>query len=644
MEAEVRGVLTQIKGKLSEGCEPDEIVLITRDDAFYGPIVLAVAWEYGLPVRALYAVPLSETKLGAWLRLLLESILNGLPFESTARLLALPLGPGLTDKQWRDVRRHHPSGVSKWKTSGVNLSGLAWPKNDTRAGWIARLQNQMKVSDLGRRAGYWAREVIAFHTLQNELSVLAEPALEPVSLTAFADEVLELLSILTVPAQPGSGGVQLHTPLSVFGARYRHVYVIGMSEGLYPAPVREDALLDFHERRSLAKDGFEIESAVDAPRRESLSFYSLLLTASESFTLSFPRVVGDREALPSPYIHRLGIDPNVCEEPPATVSSIEEARRIHLRLDGHLEDAVMAPARRALFIEKKRESVEACDEYDGVISLPLDLTQHVWNVSQLTNIGQCPFRWFTNKLLKLTEAEEADTALSSGLRGRLYHKVLEIALGWAIKSEDPRRGMLDRLNEAFRKAEKELGIPTLPAWEAQRTEHLKVLRLAIEGPDFLSEGTEVLALEKWFEGEWYGLKVNGVVDRLDRTADGLVLIDYKTSSSPPTGPKNDEGKTRLDIQLPLYVQVAAQSLFPEEKVASAYYYSLTKGRILKKAKMDDLSPLEVFAGRVKGHLETGHFPVDPDAERTACEFCDYDLVCRKGARLSRKGVSGETNS
>ncbi len=203
--------------------------------------------------------------------------------------------------------------------------------------------------------------------------------------------------------------------------------------------------------------------------------------------------------------------------------------------------------------------------------------------------------------------------------------------------------MIERLGEAFVKAEKALSLPALPAWEAQRAEHLKILRLAIEGPDFLQEGAEVLALEKRFEGEWYGLKVSGIVDRVDRTAEGLVLIDYKTSSSTPTGPKNEEGKTRLDIQLPLYMQTAAQSLFPDDTVAGAYYYSLTKGKILKKAKMDDSAPILAFVERVKEHLKDGSYPVDPDTELTACEFCDYDLVCRKGQRLGRKGASGETD-
>ena len=46
--------------------------------------------------------------------------------------------------------------------------------------------------------------------------------------------------------------------------------------------------------------------------------------------------------------------------------------------------------------------------------------------------------------------------------------------------------------------------------------------------------------------------------------------------------------------------------------------------------------LTAFAARVQGALETGHFAVEPDADGTACEYCAFDLVCRKGPRLERK--------
>ena len=125
----------------------------------------------------------------------------------------------------------------------------------------------------------------------------------------------------------------------------------------------------------------------------------------------------------------------------------------------------------------------------------------------------------------------------------------------------------------------------------------------------------------------------GVVDRIDETPDGLALFDYKTRSTKPPGAKDARGKRTLDLQLPLYVGVAAG--FSETAVASSSYYSLTKARKLPPVTFDH-EALTVFAARVRGALETGHFAVEPDADGTACAYCAFDLVCRKGPRLERK--------
>src|SRR5262249_52329450 len=154
-----------------------------------------------------------------------------------------------------------------------------------------------------------------------------------------------------------------------------------------------------------------------------------------------------------------------------------------------------------------------------------------------------------------------------------YHKVLEMALRPVVRSAESlpassvRARALDGLEAAFRRVEKELGLTSLPAWSPQRAEHLGVLRSAIEGEDFIKDGAVVIASERKFEGEWHGLKIKGIIDRIDRVADGLVLIDYKSGASLTPGPKDADGKTRLDIQLPLYVHVVSSALFSGELVA-----------------------------------------------------------------------------
>ena len=121
-----------------------------------------------------------------------------------------------------------------------------------------------------------------------------------------------------------------------------------------------------------------------------------------------------------------------------------------------------------------------------------------------------------------------------------------------------------------------------------------------------------------------------------------MLIDYKTGSSPPKGVSDVNGKACIDLQLPLYQEVAAPALFPDETVAAAYYYSLTKTKKLSKALPSEQDLADV-TDRCKAHLKHGHFPVQPDVGSVACQYCAFDMVCRQGSRLSRKSRKENTN-
>jgi ATP-dependent helicase/DNAse subunit B len=285
-------------------------------------------------------------------------------------------------------------------------------------------------------------------------------------------------------------------------------------------------------------------------------------------------------------------------------------------------------------VEQQRESSTHYDEYDGVVAIGIDPTQQVFSASQLTQLGQCGFKWFTGYLLKLAELTEADTEFNGKLRGRLYHKTLELVVKKAQGKPDVRQGMLDALDDAFSEAEKSENLLGISAWDARRPEHLTLLRRTIAHESFMSPETEILGVELKFKGQWYGLNVEGIVDRIDSTPEGLCAIEYKNLSSKPTAAKDASGKANLDVQLPLYRQVATAALFPDQPVSNAYYYSISKQKRIKADAED--TELEEFADRIGQHLKQGHYPVQPDIDGKACQYCCQDLVCRQGARLNRK--------
>lgn len=637
-EAEARGVLAQIKQLLHEGVAARDIGIIARDERACGSQLLDIAWEYGIPLRALYSIPLSATRVGAWLSLLLEVIGQGFPFEATARLFSHPLSISAGGDFWTTVRQQRPSRFDQWQTvvqqvAGLDLSPLKMPHSARRDTWVEKIRTVLQTFNLRRRAARWARESVAYNNLESGLVDLARPEEQILNWKEFADELRASLALLGTPAQPGRGGVELHTPGSIRGARYRYLFVIDAVEGKLPAPVQDDRVLDFYERKQLQRQGLSLQGAVEAAQQEAFDFYGLLHTVTERFTLSYATLGGE----PSSYFKRLGLRPEPVME--RAIASPEEARRIYLRQPERWEnDAVLEGAIASFTIEQHRESEAPHNEYDGIVGMPFDYSEYWFSTSQLTQLGQCAFKWFINHVLKVTEIEEVEEDVSPVSRGNLYHKVLELAL--TAFQADPTLDITSeqQLHSWFLEAEQQLKFPPLPAWESRRVEHIRVLRRAMQQPDFLQSGAEVLHLEDRFEGEWEGFKVRGYVDRIDRTEQGLILIDYKTRSSPPAGVKDETGKAKIDLQLPLYKAVAAPFFYPDESVQQTSYYSLTAGRDIS-AKPPTAEQLKAVANRLKTHLSTGHYPVQPDIERKACAYCVYDSVCRQGERLNRKDLA-----
>lgn len=632
-EAEVRHALARVKELLHSGQAPDSIVLVARDDVLYGPLVHDIAWEYEIPIKASYARSLRDTGFGAWLELLVRVLKDGFPFEETAKLLSHPLCAHLPREVWARLRSVRPRGREVWIDQFPTLSYLSWPEYASCPEHIDSLYMVLDQLGVTERAPSMAHDLLAFRKVQKALESLKSVAPAILPLETFLDNLSELLTLLTLPVDVNIEGVELHTPLAVFGAQYEHVFILGMAEGLLPAALRDDPVLDFYERKSLARQGLALEGASEAAHRETLSFWAAIWTARSSLTLSYPERLGSRALLPSPYFELLGLVPKSPAAP--GLASTEEFRRAHLRVEAALSDEVMKAARHAWGVEQQRESAGPCDVYDGVIEIPTDPSTWRFSASQLVTLGSCPFHWFANKLLRLGEPEEADEELSPTLRGTLYHAVLEAALRRAQGAVDLRAAALDALDEAFAEAERRVKVTQLPEWPKQRKQHLTALRRVIQADDFLQEGVSIAALEQSFEGTWRGLRVRGVVDRIDRTPDGLVFYDYKTSGSKPPGAKDAQGKRKLDIQLPLYVQAAAPALFPGEDVADATYYSLTKAEKLPEVTFED-EALTEFVERAKAHLEQGVYPVEPDVAGTACAYCDFDLLCRNGPRLERK--------
>ena len=630
-EEEIRGALRRVKGLLRSGVRPEDVALVVMDDDAWAAQVSAVAWEYGVPLRLSVTRPLAETRVGRWLERALEAAEQGLTFEAVVRMLAHPLDAGLDGEAWQRIRLRRPEGKAAWTRTGVDLSALAWPASDHRAHWVERTVELLDARGVSARVRERTVDTLALSYLRAELEVLATPGNEVLDQGSYLNELRGLLSLVAVPTEVASRGVELLTPASLFGAEVPHLIVLGALDGVLPPALKDDPALDFLERRRMRAAGLPVETATTLTRRGQLDFWALLRSASGSAEFSYARH-GSKEGLPSPYLNLLPLLPGAER---LEACSPEEARRGALARNGTYVDAVLSAARYAHGVEVGRASGQAHDGHDGILGEAIDPDALTFSASQLSNLGRCGFSWFLGTLLRL---EDQNDEARHRHHGRLTHAALEAAARQAFgNTAEPRVVMAGAIEAALAQAETQLEWPQTPEWQLERPELLARLQRVIAAPDFLAPEYVPFAAEVSFEGTWYGLKVRGLIDRVDRKGEGLMIIDYKSGTTRPQGVQDTGGRLSLDLQLPIYLQAALPSVWPDFRPAGAAYFSLSSARVIDRVRLPG-SELEAFVQRVRAQLALGALPPRPDAALKACGFCRFDVVCRGGARAARKAA------
>jgi len=135
----------------------------------------------------------------------------------------------------------------------------------------------------------------------------------------------------------------------------------------------------------------------------------------------------------------------------------------------------------------------------------------------------------------------------------------------------------------------------------------------------------ILEAEKRFQISLGGRRLNGVIDRIEETPDGeIVVIDFKTGSKPGNLSKNT---IRDDIQMNLY-SLAIREIYGKLPVKASLYY-------LGPNKTYDYTPtletIGTFEERVVNLIKSicaEEFSPRPDYQ--TCKWCDYKDFCEEG--------------
>ena len=283
----------------------------------------------------------------------------------------------------------------------------------------------------------------------------------------------------------------------------------------------------------------------------------------------------------------------------------------------------------------------------------IQLPKDEWPISFLNAYGNCAFTAYSAYLLNLFDERETDFELKGDSFGNLVHAALELLLKENLDCDSA-------FERAWQETKQIAWLKSSRLQSAIRNKTLLLLQAFKQSEEeyLKKSGTHIREME--YEVKWQknGIVWKGRVDRIDQHQDGLIVIDYKTSSLLPSGRKTLE--KGMGLQLPIYALaikerlnqevVAAQYLhltphkvnrnigvlfqqWNQSKVTVPIEFAITHARSNSQSLFEE-SPEELwnqFDERISSlifQLKQGYFSAKP-ADPEECSHCRYILVCGK---------------
>jgi hypothetical protein len=301
------------------------------------------------------------------------------------------------------------------------------------------------------------------------------------------------------------------------------------------------------------------------------------------------------------------------------------------------------------------------------------------SATDLNEFFKCPVLWLYRRIFHLEPHEEDAALLDDEARGLLYHKILHL-LFERIKTEDAAftGEHLDRYFEWIEEISNSvlrgdqvlrgpLVYPLLAPLAAAMNRRLQAL-LKTEARYF--SGCAVDDLEQRYDLPWEfaegdfraSLRLTGRIDRVSLTAEGPVIIDYKTNTYPAikhcrkTSAENSgfRGVGLEDFQIPMYIKL--YETCTGKNVDRACFVSINRhkyaavvgelpggrdmySRERYEPSLDALEEGILCFSRALGNLDfdPSHIPGSKNPDRKTCVSCEYKTICRSLYSLNPGG-------
>jgi ATP-dependent helicase/DNAse subunit B len=559
-------------------------------------------------------------------------------------------------------------------------------------------------------------------------------------LATFVEEVRRSLASQTqVVGAADRGGLRVLEATDVRGLRFRAVFIAGLVEGGFPLRASRDWIYPHEERERLKHYGLTLEDISPATLlKEEHYFYQVACRATERLYLSRPLLLeDDSETVASYYIEELrrAVAPRTIEV--KTIRRDYEGKNLpEISSTGELAVALVrqeekhasgdqkqgllpqprikrlltlarndgflsSSALRRIEIERERAGY-LFGPYDGQVTDPNLLallnkrfgSDFVHSASGLSVYGNCPYRFFAQRVLKLEPRGEAALDLQAIDAGKLLHDILRRFFEqhrhqrlYELDREKLRKELAIIADEVFDRHERVVPPLNNEIWKIDR-EIRKILldQILLYELEVQQKASAEDVVPAYFEVAFGSMKsvardphskdeplelsrttfvgdetikIRGQIDRVDQARDNtLVAYDYKLS----TGSSTDDIKAGRSLQIPIYLEALEELVLPDHPIAGGGYYVIRGGndrrnKGLHRAAAVKYTGINQRVGAVMSddewrqirsealhriwdfldRMRAGLFLVNPSEKEKTCRFCDFAAVCRYDRyRIERK--------
>ncbi|EJO5349236.1 helicase-exonuclease AddAB subunit AddB [Clostridium botulinum] len=231
------------------------------------------------------------------------------------------------------------------------------------------------------------------------------------------------------------------------------LYIVGVNDGVFPAPLKDEGILSDDDRQFLEDKGLEIAKDTKSTAfEEQFLVYSTLTTPSKYLRLSYPIADGEGKTLrPSIIISRINkIFPNICEEndivkfnsQEETLKNISSAKPTFnylisnlrkdvegVKIDNIWSDTYKWYLQNEFSIEKLNRLIKGFDYTNQSNYIETKKIRNLYgkplkiSVSRVEKFSQCPFAYFVQYGLKAKDRKIFN--LSYPDLGIFMHSILE---------------------------------------------------------------------------------------------------------------------------------------------------------------------------------------------------------------------------